>query len=293
MFIIKVILIIVWFIGAVVFFVVLPLQPSTKTKVVKPVVVKPVEMVIEKKVEEVKPTPVVVEKVVEVKPVPVVETVIDKKVEVKPVIEEVVEVEKEEEVDFANVEIFTTPLKLNLNFYQSLSKDDKTLFDKFYVLEGPDHLVKTLNYIVNGDNQPFFKYVFNHLYTYRKLMSSSLLAVLTTEVLRLSEGNPKIQTILYEIATRTAYFRRKDVAFLNLAESYAREDIKLHQSVFKSKDCYVYAYTRLAIILEKKKLFKEALTLIDEALRLNLDDKTVNGYKGRKVRVLEKMEKVK
>jgi tetratricopeptide (TPR) repeat protein len=213
-----------------------------------------------------------------------------KKVEV---IEEVVEVEKEEEVDFANVEIFTTPLKINLNFYQSLSKDDKTLFDKLYVLEGPDHLVKTLNYIVNGDNQPFFKYVFNHLYTYRKLMSSSLLSVLTTEVVRLSEGNPKIQTILYEIATRTAYFRRKDVAFLNLAESYAREDIKLHQTVFKSKDTYVYAYTRLAIILEKKKLFKEALSLIDEALRLNLDDKTVNGYKGRKVRVLEKMEKVK
>jgi hypothetical protein len=292
MFIIKVILIIVWFIGAVVFFVVLPLEPSTKTKVVKPVVVK-TEKVIEKKVEEVKPTPVVVEKVVEVKPVPVVETVIEKKVEVKPVIEEVVEVEKEEEVDFANVEIFTTPLKINLNFYQSLSKDDKTLFDKLYVIDGPDHLVKTLNYIVNGDNQPFFKYVFNHLYTYRKLMSSSLLAVLTTEVLRLSEGNPKIQTILYEIATRTAYFRRKDVAFLNLAESYAREDIKLHQTVFKSKDTYVYAYTRLAIILEKKKLFKEALSLIDEALRLNLDDKTVNGYKGRKVRVLEKMEKVK
>jgi hypothetical protein len=284
MFIIKVILIIVWFIGALVFFVILPLLPSAKTKVVKPVVVKPVEKVIEKKVEVIKPTPII-EKVMEIKAEPVV-----KKVEV---IEEVVEVEKEEEVDFANVEIFTTPLKINLNFYQSLTKDDKTLFDKLYVLEGPDHLVKTLNYVVNGDNQPFFKYVFNHLYTYRKLMSSSLLSVLTTEVVRLSEGNPKIQTILYEIATRTAYFRRKDVAFLNLAESYAREDIKLHQTVFKSKDTYVYAYTRLAIILEKKKLFKEALSLIDEALRLNLDDKTVNGYKGRKVRVLEKMEKVK
>jgi hypothetical protein len=284
MFIIKVILIIVWFIGALVFFVILPLLPSAKTKVVKPVVVKPVEKVIEKKVEVVKPTPII-EKVVEIKTEPVV-----KKVEV---IEEVVEVEKEEEVDFANVEIFTTPLKINLNFYQSLSKDDKTLFDKLYVIDGPEHVVKTLNYVVNGDNQPFFKYVFNHLYTYRKLMSSSLLSVLTTEVVRLSEGNPKIQTILYEIATRTAYFRRKDVAFLNLAESYAREDIKLHQTVFKSKDTYVYAYTRLAIILEKKKLFKEALTLIDEALRLNLDDKTVNGYKGRKVRVLEKMEKVK
>jgi hypothetical protein len=284
MFIIKVILIIVWFIGALVFFVILPLQPSTQTKVVKPVVVKPVEKVIEKKVEVVKPTPII-EKVVEIKAEPVL-----KKVEV---IEEVVEAEKDEEVDFANVEIFTTPLKLNLNFYQSLTKDDKTLFDKLYVLEGPDHLVKTLNYVLNGDNQPFFKYVFNHLYTYRKLMSSSLLSVLTTEVVRLSEGNPKIQTILYEIATRTAYFRRKDVAFLNLAESYAREDIKLHQTVFKSKDTYVYAYTRLAIILEKKKLFNEALSLIDEALRLNLDDKTVNGYKGRKVRVLEKMEKVK
>ena len=284
MFIVKVILIIVWFIGALVFFVILPLQPSTQTKVVKPGVVKPVEKVIEKKVEVEKPTPII-EKVVEIKAEPVV-----KKVEV---IEEVVEVEKEEEVDFANVEIFTTPLKLNLNFYQSLSKDDKTLFDKLYVIDGPEHLVKTLNYVVNGDNQAFFKYVFNHLYTYRKLMSSSLLSVLTTEVVRLSEGNPKIQTILYEIATRTAYFRRKDVAFLNLAESYAREDIKLHQTVFKSKDTYVYAYTRLAIILEKKKLFKEALSLIDEALRLNLDDKTVNGYKGRKVRVLEKMEKVK
>jgi tetratricopeptide (TPR) repeat protein len=279
MFIFKIILILAWFVGAFLLYIYLPRPTNSETKVIKPV-----EKIIEKKVE-VKQASSVAEKVVDVKPTPVV-----KKVEV---VEEVVEVEKEEEVDYANVEIFTTPLKVNLNFYQSLSSDDKTLFDKLYVLEGPDHLVKTLNYVVNGDNQSFFKYVFNHLYTYRKLMSSSLLAVLTTEVLRLSEGNPKIQTILYEIATRTAYFRRKDLTFLNLAETYAREDIKLHQTVFQSQNTYVYSYTRLAIILEKKKLFQEALSLIEEALRLNLDDKTVNGYKGRKIRVVEKMQKVK
>jgi tetratricopeptide (TPR) repeat protein len=284
MFILKVILIILWFVGAFVLFGYLPRPTPSPTKVVKPVVDQPLATIVEKKVPVVQTMPVV-EKNIEVKPSPVVKQV--------EVVEEVVEIEKEEEVDYANVEIFTTPLKLNLNFYQSLSNDDKTLFDRFYVLEGPDHLVKNLNYLVNGDNQSFFKYVFNHLYTYRKLMASSLLAVLTAEVLRLSEGNPKIQTILYEIATRTAYFRRKDVRFLNLAEGYAREDIKLHQSVFKSQNTYVYSYTRLAIILEKKKFFKEALALIDEALRLNLNDKTVNGYKGRKVRVLEKMEKVK
>jgi hypothetical protein len=79
---------------------------------------------------------------------------------------------------------------------------------------------------------------------------------------------------------------------LAYAHSLAELDVTLNRSTLKRKYQYVYSYTRLAIILEKKKLFKEALAIVDEALQLNLNDKTVQGYQGRKTRILDKMRKV-
>jgi hypothetical protein len=105
-------------------------------------------------------------------------------------------------------------------------------------------------------------------------------------------GENLFTTSKKEIATRTAYFRRKDSAFLAYAHSLAELDVTLNRSTLKRKDQYVYSYTRLAIILDKKKLFKEALAIVDEALQLNLNDKTVQGYQGRKTRILDKMRKV-
>ena len=299
MLIIKIILIVVWFIGGFIFFVYLP-RPQQGNKPVREKVV----MQVEKKpqpapVVVAQPTPAPVIKVVEPTPEPIV---VMKQVEPTQVVKEIIveekadaaePQEKEEEVDFTNVEIFSKTLNINLNFYESLTPALREEFDRYYVLDHEQHLVKTLVYIPKGDNQAFFKYVFNHLYTYRKLISSGLISVLTEELIRLAEGNPKIQTILYEIATRTSYFRRKDAAYLALSEDYSTRDIQLHRTVFKSSNTYVYSYTRLAIILEKKKRFADALTLVEEALRLNLSDKTVNGYAGRRVRILEKQRKAK
>ena len=299
MLIIKIILIVVWFIGGLIFFVYLP-RPQQGGKPVREKVVVQVEKKLEPTPVVVsQPTPAPVIQVVEPTPEPVV---VVKAVEPTPVgkeiiVEEKAEAaepqEKEEEVDFTNVEIFSKTLNINLNFYESLTPALREEFDRYYVFDHEQHLVKTLVYIPKGDNQAFFKYVFNHLYTYRKLISSGLISVLTEELIRLAEGNPKIQTILYEIATRTSYFRRKDVAYLSLAEDYSTRDIQLHRTVFKSSNTYVYSYTRLAIILEKKKRFADALTLVEEALRLNLTDKTVNGYAGRRVRILDKQRKAK
>jgi hypothetical protein len=296
MFIIKIILIVLWFIGALVLFIFLPrvqqVRSIVKETLVSKVEAKPeptpvlkTQATIAPVIKVVQPTPEPVIKVVE--PTPVVKaTIVEEKVDVAE------PQEKEEEVDFTNVEIFTKTLNINLNFYESLTSPLREEFDRYYVLDHEQHLVKTLNFTPKGDNQLFFKYVFNHLYTYRKLISSGLISVLTEELIRLAEGNPKIQTILYEIATRTAYFRRKDGAYLALAEDYATRDIQLHRTVFKSNNTYVYSYTRLAIILEKKKRFVDALTLVEEALRLNLTDKTVNGYAGRRLRILDKQRKV-
>jgi chromosome condensin MukBEF MukE localization factor len=47
----------------------------------------------------------------------------------------------------------------------------------------------------------------------------------------------------------------------------------------------------LAIILEKKKLYKEALLIVEEAIQLGLKDNTVTGYQGRRLKILEKMRK--
>ena len=273
MLIIKIILIVVWFIGGLIIFVYLP-RPQQGGKPVREKVVVQVEKKLEPTPVVVsQPTPAPVIQVVEPTPEPVV---VVKAVEPTPVVKEIIveekaeaaePQEKEEEVDFTNVEIFSKTLNINLNFYESLTPALREEFDRYYV--------------------------FNHLYTYRKLISSGLISVLTEELIRLAEGNPKIQTILYEIATRTSYFRRKDVAYLSLAEDYSTRDIQLHRTVFKSSNTYVYSYTRLAIILEKKKRFADALTLVEEALRLNLTDKTVNGYAGRRVRILDKQRKAK
>ena len=286
MFFIKVILILIWFIGGYIFFVYLPRpqsgtsprQEKTTTKVAPQTRTQDTDHSHEKA------SRLVTTEIQSTSPVHDVSQV--DTVDVGEVQED-----KEEDVDFTNVEIFSKTLNLNLNFYESLTPALKEEFDWYYVLDHEQHLVKTLVYTPKGENQAFFKYVFNHLYTYRKLISSGLISVLTEELLRLAEGNPKIQTMLYEIATRTAYFRRKDGAYLSLAEDYSRRDIELHRTVFKSSNMYVYSYTRLAIILEKKKRFADALTLVEEALRLNLSDKTIHGYEGRRVRILDKQRK--
>jgi tetratricopeptide (TPR) repeat protein len=276
MIIVKVLLILIWIAGAVVLFILLPnaqVEQWVQTRLGSLKKAKPSKKPIDNDVKQVD----VVENTVVPPPV---------------IVEEEKEVEKEEEVDFADVEIFSKSLNVRQGFYPSLTPSQKQLFDELYVLDHPSHLVKTLQFNPNGDNQLFFKFVFNSLYTYRKLMSSDLLKVLTEEMLDLAEGNPQTQTILYEIATRMAYFRRKDPAFLAYAHSLAELDVTLNRSTLKRKDQYVYSYTRLAIILEKKKLFKEALAIVDEALQLNLNDKTVQGYQGRKTRILDKMRKV-
>jgi hypothetical protein len=286
MFIIKVMLILLWFIGGYIFFVYLP-RPQTGTtlrqdKTRSNVATQPrttgADHALETSSGSISTQTKSTQHVNSVGQVDSIDAV-------------EVQEEKEEDVDFTNVEIFSKTLNLNLNFYESLNPALKEEFDRYYVLDHEQHLVKTLVYTPKGDNQAFFKYVFNHFYTYRKLISSGLISVLTEELIRLAEGNPKIQTILYEIATRTAYFRRKDGAYLTLAEDYSTRDIQLHRTVFKSSNMYVYSYTRLAIILEKKKQFTDALMIVEEALRLNLSDKTVNGYQGRRVRILDKQRK--
>jgi hypothetical protein len=275
MFWIQLMVIILWFLLGLFLF---QFYPQPKLTTVKPIppkrVVQP-EPVQAKPVEPAK---------VEVVQSPVKETVVET-VEEK-------EIEKEEEVDFENIEIFSAPVKERLGFYESLTPPMKLEFDSYFLEAGTSRLVSTLVYVPQGNNDLFFRDVFKFIYKFRKVISIDLLTILSNEVFAFAEGNPAIQTVLYEITTRTAYFRRKNVAFLNYAHALAEKDIALQRTVFDAKGKYVYSYTRLAIILEKKKQFTEALALVDEALTRQLSDKTVNGYEGRKVRIQEKMRKL-
>jgi hypothetical protein len=275
MIIVKIILILIWILGAIFFYLVLP-----NTKVEQWIQFR-LSCIRERVKGKEKPTSekkVVAEKVV------IVEEMQD---------EEEKASEKEEEVDFSQVEIFSEKLTIREGFYASLTPSQKLLFDQMYILDHPSHLVNTLQFNPKGDNVAFFTYVFNSLYTYRKIISLELLKVLTEELLFLAKTNAQTQSILYEIAIRTAYFRRKDPAFLAYAQTLSEKDVELNRTHLKRKQQYVYSYTRLAIILEKKKAFKEALAIVDEALNLQLVDKTVQGYQGRKERILVKMQNVK
>gem|GEM_PF-1400017 len=210
--------------------------------------------------------------------------------------EPVKEEEPEEETDEAaleNIQIFKTEVKERKGFYESLTNDEQQEFDRYFVLPGEQHLAKELQYTKGGQNDAFFTKVFNYIYRYRRLISSGLLIKLSDELQSFTQGDPSVQTILYELAIRVAYFRRKDVVFFNTAKLWAERDVQLQQSTLNARDKYVYSFTRLAIILEKQKLFKDALALVDDALKRNLNDKTRTGYQGRRVRIQKKMAAVK
>ena len=207
----------------------------------------------------------------------------------KPVVKE--EKEEEEEDAMANVQIFKKKIKARATFYESLTDAQKAEFRSYFVDEGKDKLVKELTYTLKGNNDAFFERVFNYIFAFRKVISLGLLTKLTEELLSLSEGDSDVQTILFEAAIRVAYARRKAVQFLDQAEAWSKEDVKLHQTKLNTKGKIVYSFTRLAIILEKKGQFKEALALVEESKSRNLKEKTKTGLEGRKARLLKKLAK--
>lgn len=249
-----------------------PVAKPAPKPAAKPVVAKTVTATIP--VVKPQPKPVPAPTPVVVKPAPVVE-----------------EKEEAEEDAMANVKIFKKKIKARATFYESLTEEQKTEFRSYFVEGGTSKLVPELTYALKGNNDAFFEKVFNFIFKFRKLISLGLLVRLTEELLTLSEGDPEVQTILYEAATRVAYARRKDARFLAKAEEWARSDVKLHQTTLNSKGLNVYSFTRLAIILEKKGAIKEALALVEDSIKRGLKEKTKTGLEGRKARLLKKANK--
>lgn len=226
-----------------------------------------------------------------VKAVAVVKPVAPVKVAKPKPIAEPKEEAVEEDNALENVQIFKNKIKARTTWYASLTEEEKTEFRSYFVDDVETHLVKDLVYKLNGNNDAFFERVFNFIYAYRKLISTSLLQKLTDELLFFAENDAEVQTLVYEAATRVAYYRRKDKAMLAYAEKLARLDVALQQGVLKAKGKYVYSFTRLAIILERKGETKEALALVEDALKRQLTDRTKTGYAGRKVRLEKRLAK--
>jgi hypothetical protein len=217
-------------------------------------------------------------------------TKVSKKVDVQSKPKVVKEVEKDEDA-MANVEFFKMPITENKGFYESLTADEKKEFNDLFVLDNPKHLVKELVYKINGDNGSFFQKVFNFIFKYRKIISLSLLNKIYVELLRLAGNQPNTVALLNEAMIRTAYARRKDKAFFDKSYEVSKADVVLQQTQLKPTNTYIYSFVRLAIILERLKQYDQALTLIDDAIKRSLNDKTVGGYAGRKIRILEKKNK--
>jgi hypothetical protein len=280
MFWIKLALIVVWFVAGLFLF---AKDVVTDVPLLKPVF-ESLGLLGTKKVNK----PVAVKKVV-VKPAPV-------KVVAKPApTPKPVKVEKEEVVEednaLENVQIFKKKITARTTWYASLTEAEKTEFRSYFVDDADTHLVKDLVYKLNGNNDAFFERVFNYIYVYRKLISYGLLQKLTDELLFFAENDSEVQTLVYEAATRVAYYRRKDKAMLTYAEKLARLDVALQQGTLNARNKYVYSFTRLAIILERKGDIKEALAIVQDALARKLTDRTKTGYEGRKVRLEKRLAK--
>jgi len=174
------------------------------------------------------------------------------------------------------------------SFYESLTPVLKAEFDRYFVLEGTDHVVKGLVFAPGKDNAAFFQNVFNQLYAYRKLISFNLLTALYEELLSQLEGQPALITAINEATIRIMFYRRKEAIFLDQCETLCQEDIALHLDVLRTRSGFVYSFKRLAILLEKQGLYEDAIAMCDRAINLNLDDKTQGGYRGRKERIMKR-----
>jgi len=192
-----------------------------------------------------------------------------------------------------NVTFFQKPIAENRDFYGQLTSDLQKEFSFLFILDHPKHLAKQLSYKIGGENQLFFSTVFNFIYTYRKIISLALLTEIYNELVRLANDEPNTLTLLNEAMIRTTYYRRKDQAFLTKTIAVAQADISLHQHVLKSEKMYIHSFVRLAIILEKKKDFKGAIKLIDDALKRQLKDRTKGGFEKRRERNEIKMKHIK
>ena len=198
----------------------------------------------------------------------------------------------EEEDEAKTVDLSKVTLK-KTNFYESLSASLKKEFDRYFVLEGTDHLVKGLQFNPGKDNQAFFQNVFNQLYAYRKLISFDLLVALYEELSQQLGEQPSVLTAINEATIRIMFYRRKEPIFLEQCETLCQEDIALHLDVLKTRSGFVYSFKRLAILLEKQGLYDDAIAMCDRAINLNLDDKTQGGYRGRRERITKRQQSTK
>lgn len=193
----------------------------------------------------------------------------------------------DEEDETKSIDLSKMAMK-KTSFYESLTPTLKAEFDRFFVLEGTDHLVKSLTFVPGKDNGTFFQNVFNQLYAYRKLISFNLLTALYEELLSQLEGQPALITAINEATIRIMFYRRKEAIFLDQCETLCQEDIALHLDVLRTRSGFVYSFKRLAILLEKQGLYEDAIAMCDRAINLNLDDKTQGGYRGRKERITKR-----
>jgi tetratricopeptide (TPR) repeat protein len=193
----------------------------------------------------------------------------------------------DEEDEAKTVDLSKVVLKKTA-FYESLTPVLKAEFDRFFVLEGVDHVVKGLQFNPGQNNNLFFQNVFNSLYAYRKLISFDLLTALYEELSQQLAGQSTLITAVNEATIRIMFYRRKETIFLDQCEALCQEDIALHLDVLKTRSGFVYSFKRLAILLEKQGLYDDAIAMCDRAINLNLDDKTQGGYRGRKERILKR-----
>ena len=198
----------------------------------------------------------------------------------------------EEEDEAKSVDLSKVTLKKTA-FYESLTPVLKAEFDRLFVLEGQDHVIKGLQFNPGKDNNVFFQNVFNQLYAYRKLISYGLLTALYEELTQLLSGQPSLVTAVNEATIRIMFYRRKEAIFLEQCEALCQEDIALHLDVLKTRSGFVYSFKRLAILLEKQGLFEDAIAMCDRAINLNLDDKTQGGYRGRRERITKRQQSTK
>lgn len=198
--------------------------------------------------------------------------------------EEVVEVEENTVIDLSEVSFE------NSNFYESLTVKLQREFDALFVLPGEKHVVKSLQYTHKQNNDEFFQTVFNQIYKYRKIISFELLETLHEELAKKLSTSPNLLTLIHEAAIKVFFYRRKEVVFLDRCEEICQEDIALHLDVLKTRSGFVYSYKRLTILLERQGLFEDAIAMSDRAIALNFDDKTKGNYRGRKQRLLKRLD---
>ena len=185
--------------------------------------------------------------------------------------------------------IFIKPLVLKDDLYSALTTPSKEKFSQVFVIEKRQIIVPELSYQPNVINHHFFQELFRYIYRFAKVLDAKLLEELTH--LLLNQTQEEVEKLRIVEASTYTFGAMNDAGNNNYLLKLLRRNVALHRDVINPRNTFVYAYQKLATLLEEMGIYLEAVILVREAYERNLVDTPENTFEKRLTRLENLMRK--